>query len=122
MSGLSIPISHGTTSAHAENTFSRAGALTIHRNYLRARGEYPSKNASLTQKSGTTSAHAENTPGMRIWFYATWNYLRARGEYQIEDPWDTYLGELPPRTRRIPSTQVEAGPIVGTTSAHAENT
>ena len=30
--------------------------------------------------------------------------------------------ELPPRARRIPSTLVEAGPIVGTTSACAENT
>ena len=59
---------------------------------------------------------------MRIWFYATWNYLRARGEYQIEDPWDTYLGELPPRTRRILSNGVHCESGAGTTSAHAENT
>ena len=40
----------GTTSAHAENTFSRAGALTIHRNYLRARGEY-SRNANMVLRN-----------------------------------------------------------------------
>ena len=112
------------------------------RNYLRARGEYghrpgyrgsPMELPPRTRRiripargygknRGTTSAHAENTPARGRYRVFDLNYLRARGEYQIEDPWDTYLGELPPRTRRIPSTQVEAGPIVGTTSAHAENT
>ena len=96
----------GTTSAHAENTFSRAGALTIHRNYLRARGEY-SRNANMVLRNlelpprtrrirlvetpihrsiGTTSAHAENTLP-QSWGRAHYgNYLRARGEYVVKAP------------------------------------
>ena len=50
------------------------------------------------------------------------NYLRVRGEYRSFSSYRLMLTELPPRARRIPSTQVEAGPIVGTTSACAENT
>ena len=122
MSGLSIPISHGTTSAHAENTFSRAGALTIHRNYLRARGEYPSKNASLTQKSGTTSAHAENTIDAGRGRPNRGNYLRARGEYLATAYIVSPEQELPPRTRRIRLVETPIHRSIGTTSAHAENT
>ena len=45
-----------------------------------------------------------------------------RGEYTFGFEAIEFAEELPPRARRIPSTLVEAGPIVGTTSACAENT
>ena len=71
----------GTTSAHAENTFSPSTSRTPPKNYLRVRGEYATRmwaaatTAELPPRArrihrrcrrrwwgvGTTSAHAENT-------------------------------------------------------------
>ena len=71
---------------------------------------------------GTTSAHAENTSRRSGTGAAMRNYLRARGEYSAnEDAWADDL-ELPPRTRRIHTVDNLLGHIIGTTSAHAENT
>ena len=79
-----IPTRHaqrGTTSAHAENTPKIFCIRSRFWNYLRARGEYPTKQRRQTQRKelpprtrrirlapvipvdslGTTSAHAENT-------------------------------------------------------------
>lgn|GEM_PF-2727127 len=39
----------GTTSAHAENTFSPSTSRTPPKNYLRARGEYLANNVILTR-------------------------------------------------------------------------
>ena len=75
------PVGFGTTSAHAENTFSPSTSRTPPKNYLRMRGEYPSPiervraapelppharrirtvDAGFTITKGTTSACAENT-------------------------------------------------------------
>ena len=51
-----------------------------------------------------------------------WNYLRARGEYFTAKPSRVKRTELPPRTRRIQTVAGAASPLIGTTSAHAENT
>ena len=40
-------LSHGTTSAHAENTLGFIGDDGVYRNYLRARGEYSSPYTGL---------------------------------------------------------------------------
>ena len=50
------------------------------------------------------------------------NYLRVRGEYvwTVDDL--LFYGELPPRARRIRYAQPESTPLIGTTSACAENT
>ena len=51
-----------------------------------------------------------------------WNYLRVRGEYtRISTAVRTKM-ELPPRTRRIPSSNAKVSFTCGTTSAYAENT
>ena len=71
---------------------------------------------------GTTSAHAENTILWHRWTAIQRNYLRARGEYCLSTVCRYFLGELPPRTRRIPARAHGHGHIRGTTSAHAENT
>ena len=131
-----------TTSAHAENThLFRGGEIAI-RNYLRARGEYsggelapeavlelPPRTRRIRQLgrisplgTGTTSAHAENTFLYCLRLPLTWNYLRARGEYPRKTIVHTDVSELPPRTRRILSWLKLAFHILGTTSAHAENT
>ena len=93
----------GTTSAHAENTISRALSKSSIRNYLRARGEYNNGEAwgtlkwelpprtrrillkphSILAKIGTTSAHAENTVVASFQHRKASNYLRARGEYGV---------------------------------------
>ena len=71
---------------------------------------------------GTTSACAENT-GERDGFPAErGNYLRVRGEYTMADRMDQYLTELPPRARRIRLPTEPHEPLLGTTSACAENT
>ena len=132
----------GTTSAYAENT---ARLLRLHsrtRNYLRVRGEYcisscpnptvmelPPRTRRIRVGfdhalglGGTTSAYAENTPVPVAKVAADPNYLRVRGEYRYSKPWALLLGELPPRTRRIPPPQSAWSSPPGTTSAYAENT
>ena len=132
----------GTTSAHAENT--RQARRGTHRtwNYLRARGEYNGVQAASFQRkelpprtrrilasglvfgccNGTTSAHAENTI-LNVMIHLTLgNYLRARGEYIKEAAQGLSEPELPPRTRRIHRCAASVCVIMGTTSAHAENT
>ena len=71
---------------------------------------------------GTTSAHAENTILWHRWTAIQRNYLRARGEYCLSTVCRYFLGELPPRTRRIRASAANADKYFGTTSAHAENT
>ena len=132
----------GTTSAHAENTLGFALEMLFFGNYLRARGEYPYFKVSdghitelpprtrrirrvfnhYVRQPGTTSAHAENTWWWRNCLVVPGNYLRARGEYKRKKRRCRRRGELPPRTRRIPSAQTISGVQTRTTSAHAENT
>ena len=132
----------GTTSAHAENTHALVSKQANIWNYLRARGEYiqpccacccraelpprtrriQHQRARLYGYGGTTSAHAENTHKQHIGLGNLRNYLRARGEYCIRPDPVGSLGELPPRTRRIPGITLRYGLLLGTTSAHAENT
>ena len=71
---------------------------------------------------GTTSACAENT--ICTAFFVIWigNYLRVRGEYTVIFPRRGWLGELPPRARRIRVHEKIHHPPHGTTSACAENT
>ena len=111
----------GTTSACAENTPSSLHQSASSGNYLRVRGEYPTRSGGTFQNwelpprarripfagvggfkgGGTTSACAENT----FEAFNDWgdkgNYLRVRGEYWL--PARDNLGqmELPPRARRI---------------------
>ena len=115
-------IAHGTTSAHAENTFQVAADGCHSGNYLRARGEYMPPTPAVTgflelpprtrriprsvwpmvTTGGTTSAHAENTHVRVKYSDFPRNYLRARGEYFFQG-WGAHNPpELPPRTRRIP--------------------
>ncbi len=77
---------------------------------------------SLGASQGTTSAHAENTRRAAVSNPTPGNYLRARGEYHQTWEFDLKSWELPPRTRRIHIRQKERVTVVGTTSAHAENT
>ena len=132
----------GTTSAHAENTCAPPLRAYGCWNYLRARGEYlhprfrepinlelpPRTRRILTstlpkaKKIGTTSAHAENTIINELHATKNRNYLRARGEYPNPAAQTVPCKELPPRTRRIPPATRANAPIMGTTSAHAENT
>ena len=93
----------GTTSACAENTWSKNVWLGYRRNYLRVRGEYAWRDELTTHTeelpprarrirhvaaygevaTGTTSACAENT-GDRVQSWAeAGNYLRVRGEYRF---------------------------------------
>ena len=71
---------------------------------------------------GTTSAHAENTPIWSEEYYSHGNYLRARGEYRRKPDCVSKALELPPRTRRIHTVGAFFPIVMGTTSAHAENT
>ena len=132
----------GTTSACAENTRRRGRWGFSHRNYLRVRGEYPpvrSWQPPLRElpprarrirrdclyghaQHGTTSACAENTRSDRGGALFVGNYLRVRGEYTMADRMDQYLTELPPRARRIRLPTEPHEPLLGTTSACAENT
>ena len=132
----------GTTSAHAENTSHLLECWPRWWNYLRARGEYPSRVAyrpspmelpprtrrirpgrpSCLRTRGTTSAHAENTPLTFGERHLPRNYLRARGEYAVNPTQPPQTVELPPRTRRIQGAGGGVFAQVGTTSAHAENT
>ena len=140
--GDSQPRRFGTTSAHAENTPTTARERKIAWNYLRARGEYCSFHGHLFPhrelpprtrrirlstlyhyvQDGTTSAHAENTKNPGTTRLGGWNYLRARGEYSSSSFCCAAWAELPPRTRRIHSHDDHFDEILGTTSAHAENT
>ena len=136
------PVGFGTTSAHAENTFSPSTSRTPPKNYLRMRGEYPSPIERVraapelppharrirclacrsTLQIGTTSACAENTRGSLPLPLLPRNYLRVRGEYA---PWMRGLlspRELPPRARRIRDAETGHFATLGTTSACAENT
>ena len=132
----------GTTSACAENTSSGTRYAGGHWNYLRVRGEYPlpwllrpahlelPPRARRIQQNRrhewlqlrTTSACAENTCRSFVRHGRSWNYLRVRGEY-----WGFRLDlgvrvELPPRARRIRAGASSMLPVMGTTSACAENT
>ena len=71
---------------------------------------------------GTTSAYAENTYRSQLWQRGPRNYLRVRGEYRVIRHNRRQWWELPPRTRRIPCHSPQPPPVVGTTSAYAENT
>ena len=69
-----------------------------------------------------TSTHAENTYRIGRSHPMGRNYLRVRGEYiSIRNGLATLM-ELPPRTRRILSSCPWKVPLIGTTSAYAENT
>ena len=135
-------IAHGTTSAHAENTFQVAADGCHSGNYLRARGEYMPPTPAVTgflelpprtrriprsvwpmvTTGGTTSAHAENTIDAGRGRPNRGNYLRARGEYLATAYIVSPEQELPPRTRRIRLVETPIHRSIGTTSAHAENT
>ena len=112
---------YGTTSACAENTHpQRNGAVGVG-NYLRVRGEYPTRprrsahhlelpprarrirpsSRGIIINIGTTSACAENTVVVAcVWGFG-WNYLRVRGEYCPTCGAGVGMVELPPRARRI---------------------
>ena len=132
----------GTTSAHAENTTALPPRTNAFLNYLRARGEYrgvlthlgevaelPPRTRRIQHRTldtalggGTTSAHAENTTIGQHPRQRNRNYLRARGEYLYTLPSRVSSLELPPRTRRIRRPSWTVALLLGTTSAHAENT
>ena len=132
----------GTTSAYAENTSKNGARTSSIQNYLRVRGEYRIRlsivagawelpprtrrilpfQAGTGGERGTTSAHAENTARMVQMSGFWWNYLRARGEYGKTRAFSIKTKELPPRTRRIPMACCKSSSMIGTTSAHAENT
>ena len=113
---------HGTTSACAENT-------EVHRYPVCYRTELPPRARRIPlgwvdkpQQSRTISACAENTDNALTQVTNNVNYLRVRGEYIVIKPKILDWKELPPRARRIPVTNPQAGPRGGTTSACAENT
>ena len=139
---LSTGITGGTTSACAENTWSKNLLMRLIRNYLRVRGEYhqnptlvdeiaelpprarriPGSYCPCYRTRRTTSACAENTPGGAEGLVRGWNYLRVRGEYPFT-PWLANKPmELPPRARRIRHRRHAGRHRHGTTSACAENT
>ena len=111
----------GTTSACAENTYTKALQSPDPWNYLRVRGEYGfvvrkgRKHVELPPRArriresvtpprgqhGTTSACAENTLIASLISRKTWNYLRVRGEYHNCAVYSMRQPELPPRARRI---------------------
>ena len=92
----------GTTSACAENTLKNPSIYRNAGNYLRVRGEYPTRYATkmdraelpprarrirppmerAEDKIGTTSACAENTQKRPNHQHPQRNYLRVRGEYR----------------------------------------
>ena len=114
----------GTTSAYAENTVGVDAHGACKWNYLRVRGEYvipTSERPELMELpprtrrilllhikagnvAGTTSAYAENTSEPAALLSALGNYLRVRGEYLAAIASCACALELPPRTRRIPSS------------------
>ena len=133
---------YGTTSACAENTHpQRNGAVGVG-NYLRVRGEYPTRprrsahhlelpprarrirpsSRGIIINIGTTSACAENTASESFATSTIWNYLRVRGEYIENYQAMRDKTELPPRARRIQDRPDYFDWIIGTTSACAENT
>ena len=134
--------SMGTTSACAENTQRIARFAINKRNYLRVRGEYatpppcetrhtelpprarriPAPITFCENQCGTTSACAENTSGVYQNILRNRNYLRVRGEYKRRRAIEINPLELPPRARRIPRAGRKSHPVLGTTSACAENT
>ena len=71
---------------------------------------------------GTTSACAENTVFLGRVFEGQRNYLRVRGEYSVICISLSMMMELPPRARRIRAGASLWLPVMGTTSACAENT
>ena len=116
------PNAVGTTSACAENTGKRIGAR-------RRTCELPPRArrilvtcAIFSLLNGTTSACAENTQHRDHEGCSLWNYLRVRGEYTLKNDRQKNYTELPPRARRIPSTEIMRAAASGTTSACAENT
>ena len=133
---------YGTTSACAENTHpQRNGAVGVG-NYLRVRGEYPTRprrsahhlelpprarrirpsSRGIIINIGTTSACAENTASESFATSTIWNYLRVRGEYREPGLIERHRWELPPRARRIHNSLKPMNQSYGTTSACAENT
>ena len=118
----SVAVAIGTTSACAENTQGLTHDIAEERNYLRVRGEYLARSPATNFLSGTTSACAENTPAPMSLLITSGNYLRVRGEYCFSAPGCFFAPELPPRARRIQPPDPCAVPIIGTTSACAENT
>ncbi len=111
-------------------------------NYLRVRGEYYQQTFPIDPSTelpprarrilrnlkrllhliGTTSACAENTSAEPSSRNANWNYLRVRGEYGHSLQPQRMASELPPRARRILTSDAFLLSSVGTTSACAENT
>ena len=82
----------------------------------------PAREVMAAATEGTTSACAENTRSDRGGALFVGNYLRVRGEYLLDDHGGVVVWELPPRARRIHSHGDHFDEILGTTSAHAENT
>ena len=135
-------LSHGTTSACAENTGNLESIQQKSVNYLRVRGEYSAVQVSATPfwelpprarripmvfiillcLLGTTSACAENTSTKLTSQPFLRNYLRVRGEYWRNARRKSRIVELPPRARRIPWRSVHEQSPHRTTSACAENT
>ena len=132
----------GTTSACAENTPHGPQRPGQEWNYLRVRGEYPTRYATKMDRAelpprarrilglircckacrGTTSACAENTQHVEPCKLFRRNYLRVRGEYDSTYTHAGVLPELPPRARRILHDESHVTHLIGTTSACAENT
>ena len=116
-----VRLESGTTSACAENTSKVSLIVLAIVNYLRVRGEYPTRprrsahhlelpprarrilraRVSPHPRFGTTSACAENTSRRVMCRGAGWNYLRVRGEYREPGLIERHRWELPPRARRI---------------------
>ena len=119
-----VPLNIGTTSACAENTSKVSLIVLAIVNYLRVRGEYPTRprrsahhlelpprarrirpsSRGIIINIGTTSACAENTASESFATSTIWNYLRVRGEYVAQGHVQGGGLELPPRARRIPRT------------------
>ena len=119
-----VRLESGTTSACAENTSKVSLIVLAIVNYLRVRGEYPTRprrsahhlelpprarrirpsSRGIIINIGTTSACAENTASESFATSTIWNYLRVRGEYVAQGHVQGGGLELPPRARRIPRT------------------
>ncbi len=132
----------GTTSACAENTSKVSLIVLAIVNYLRVRGEYPTRprrsahhlelpprarrirpsSRGIIINIGTTSACAENTANRVSSNGIGGNYLRVRGEYPSPISMGITCVELPPRARRILRNGLLGPAPSGTTSACAENT
>ena len=113
--------SYGTTSACAENAWSRHSFKPSAWNYLRVRGECGATGVhtiahqelpprarrmltdffSMMAGAGTTSACAENATCLRPLRTTKPNYLRVRGECLLEGFPAPHALELPPRARRM---------------------